>query len=252
MTIALSILGASGKMGKKILQLALGDPQFHIVGAGIRHGSSTEDLLNLPFSSDLLQLFEHCDVAIDFTSPLALGRHLEAAVEAKKALVIGTTGHTELSHQAIAKAAERIPILFSPNFSFGIALCLDAVSRLGRALYGNSTIDIIETHHTQKKDRPSGTALALSNAISQGKGVLEAQCAKPRDKEQIGIHSIRSEKAIGEHVVVFEWGDERIELKHTAHSRDVFAKGALLGAAFLTTQPPGLYSLRDLFRHLLH
>ncbi len=254
MTIALAILGASGKMGKRILQLAQKDPQFHIVGLGTRNeyfGPLT-DLIGdhgeqITLASDTGLALATCDVAIDFTSHEATRGHLEAAISTKKALVIGTTGHPPDAKKAIEEAAKMIPILFSPNFSFGITLCLEAVSHLGKRLYGTCTIDILETHHVDKKDRPSGTALAFANAVGNGKPVLENHCTQPRKKEEIVIHSLRSGEVIGEHTVIFECKHERIELKHTTHSRDAFAYGALLGAKFLAKQGPGLYSLKDLF-----
>jgi 4-hydroxy-tetrahydrodipicolinate reductase len=166
-----------------------------------------------------------------------------------KPLVIGTTGHSEEERQQITSASHKIPILYSPNFSLGIALCLKAVAKMGAALYGSSTIDIIETHHLHKKDIPSGTSCALADAIHKGKAFPEGSSARERDKQQIVIHSIRSGEVTGEHTVIFECGHERIELKHIAHSRDAFAHGALLGARFLARQPPGLYSIRDLFQH---
>lgn len=251
MTIALSVLGASGKMGKRVLQLALNDPSFHIVGATIRSAQS-ESMSELPIrlSSNIKEALANCDVAIDFTSHEATENHLLAALDANKPLVIGTTGHTLEQRKAIEDAAKTIPILFSPNFSFGIALCLEVASRLGQALYGSCTIDIIETHHIHKKDRPSGTALAIAHAIGHGTVVLED--SSPRKKQEILIHAVRSGDVIGEHILIFECGHERIELKHTAHSRDAFAQGALMAAKFLAKQPPGLYALKDLFarRHL--
>jgi 4-hydroxy-tetrahydrodipicolinate reductase len=254
MTIALAVLGASGKMGKRILQLAHKDPQFHVVGLGTRKEDfepftdligDKEDQITRATNPELA--LATCDVAIDFTSHEATRGHLEAATSAKKALVIGTTGHSPEAKKAIEEAAKTIPILFSPNFSFGIALCLEAVSRFGKRLFGSCTIDILETHHVFKKDRPSGTAIALANAIGNGKPVLESHSSQPRKKEEIAIHSIRSGEVIGEHTIIFECGRERIELKHTAHSRDTFAHGALMGAKFLARQTPGLYSLKDLF-----
>jgi 4-hydroxy-tetrahydrodipicolinate reductase len=255
MTIALSVLGASGRMGKRILQLAHKDPCFHSVGVRSRR-ELVESLAHLiddhgeqpPLFSDLKSALTRCDVAIDFTSHEATREHLEAAICAKKALVIGTTGHSPEEKKGIEEAAKVIPILFSPNFSFGIALCLEAAALLGKTLFGTCAIDIVETHHAHKKDRPSGTALALANAIGNAKIILENGGAHARQKEEIVIHSIRSGDVIGEHSVIFECGHERIELKHTAHSRDAFALGALMGAKFLAKQPPGLYSLKDLFK----
>lgn len=244
MSVALSIFGALGKMGRKTLELALQDAHFQVVGGTARNQGE-----NFPVHLflDPNQAFEKCDVAIDFSSPLALNTHLEAAVRAKKALVVGTTGHTVESHQAMENAAQRIPILYSANFSLGAALCLEAVAKFAKALFGSCTIDIVETHHQHKKDSPSGTALALAKAAG-GQGILENAGTQPRKKEEIVIHSIRSGEVIGEHSVIFECRDERIELKHTAYSRDAFAHGALIGAKFLASQPPGLYSLKDVFR----
>jgi 4-hydroxy-tetrahydrodipicolinate reductase len=227
MSLAITVLGASGKMGKRILHLAQNDPDFSIVPE-----------------------MAACHVAIDFTAPEATLKHLEAAMSAGKPVVIGTTGHLPDTKQAIAEAAQVIPILFSPNFSFGMALCLEAVAHFGRRLFGRCTIDIVETHHVEKKDRPSGTALALAHAVGGGKIALEPQ--QMRSPEEIVIHSIRTGQAVGEHTVIFETGGERIELKHTVHSRDAFAQGALMGAKFLSKQPPGLYALKDLFHTFSH
>ncbi|MBI2812298.1 MAG: 4-hydroxy-tetrahydrodipicolinate reductase [Candidatus Melainabacteria bacterium] len=241
-------------MGRRILQLALKDSQFHIVGGVARSdvhatiGSLVGDrCLQAPISSDPQNAFAECDVAIDFTSHEATRDYLQAALATNKALVIGTTGHTPEGKKAIEDAAKIIPILYSPNFSFGIALCLEAVARFGKALYGTCAIDIIETHHVHKKDRPSGTAFAFAAAVGNGRVSLEGSSAQPRRKEEIVVHSIRSGEVIGEHIIIFESGHERIELKHTAHSRDAFAQGALMGAKFLAKKPPGLYSLKDMF-----
>ncbi|MES2121972.1 MAG: 4-hydroxy-tetrahydrodipicolinate reductase [Chlamydiota bacterium] len=238
MTIGIAVLGATGRVGSRILELAGSDPEI-----SIRNLLSINDITN---NSPLIQ---GCDVAIDFTSAEATQGFLEEAVRASKPLVIGTTGHSEEAKRAIRASSEHIPILYSPNFSLGIALCLQTAAALGKALFGGCTIDIIETHHVHKKDSPSGTAIALADAIAQGKMVVASQSSHPRSKQEIVIHSIRSGEAIGEHLIVFEWGHERIELKHTAHSRDAFAHGALLGAKFLVKQPPGLYSLQDMFSH---
>ena len=242
MTISLAVLGATGKMGKRILYLATKDPHFNIVGAVARN-----DIDNA-FSQTSEDVIPMCDVAIDFTSQEATTFHLEAAVKAQKALVIGTTGHSPESKRAIEESSKQIPILYSPNFSFGIALCLEAVARFSKVLGGRCTIDIVETHHVHKKDRPSGTAFAFAHAAAMGKTVVDAPGSSPRKKEEIVLHSIRTGEVVGEHVIIFECGHERIEIKHTAHSRDAFAQGALLGAKFLVHQPPGLYSIKDLFQ----
>ncbi len=214
--ISVSLLGATGKMGRRILALALEDPELHVSGISARISST-----------DLVAALSTCDVAIDFTSPLATKGHLEAALITGKPLVIGTTGHTPEDIEAIEKASRSIPILYSPNFSLGIALCLETAEKFGKALGSSASINISETHHIHKKDSPSGTALALAKAAGLERAVIE---------------SIRSGDTVGEHTVIFELGHERIELKHTCLSRDVFALGALRAAKFLAKQSPGLYS----------
>ncbi|MBS0604985.1 MAG: 4-hydroxy-tetrahydrodipicolinate reductase [Verrucomicrobia bacterium] len=255
MTIGLSVLGATGKMGKKILSLAHGDPLLRVV-AGVSRAPQVstlgeligEDGLQAPLLSDADAALSECDVAIDFTFHEATSANLAAALKFGTPLVIGTSGHSPEELKEIDEASKVIPIFFPPNFSFGVALCIEAVSKIGKALFGSAAIDVIETHHVHKKDSPSKTALALAAAVGSGKTVSERSSASPRQKDEIVIHAIRSGEVIGEHSVIFECGHERIELKHTAHSRDVFAQGALIGAKFLAKQPPGLYSLKDLFR----
>lgn len=232
MAIAISLLGAAGKMGKRLLSLASQDPELKVVAGTVR--KLPEDHFGVPLFIDPEQAFVLCDVAIDFSAKEAMMLHLAAAIKTKKALVIGTTGLSPDEQKVIKQAAQYIPILFSPNFSLGMALCIDAVRHLSQALNGMCDIQIVETHHVHKKDQPSGTALSLADAMA---------CQKT-----IPIHSVRTGEVVGEHSVIFECGHERIELKHTALSRDAFAQGALIGAKFLAKQPPGLYTLKDLYR----
>lgn len=218
MPIRLAVLGATGKMGQRIIHLASKNPAFHLSTTNAGH---TDALTG-------------CDIAIDFTFHEATKTHLEAAIQTNIPLVIGTTGHTPQEVREIEAAAQKIPILFSPNFSLGIALCLQAVAHFSRSVGENTVVNLIETHHVHKKDAPSGTALMLASAVER------------ETPHKVTIQSIRQGNVVGEHTVIFEWGHERIELKHTAHSRDAFAQGALLGAQFLVDKPPGLYSLQDM------
>ena len=237
--IALSILGVTGRMGQKTLSLAHKDPLFHVV-SGVCRSPSVHSLgaliqdasLTAPLLSDVSAALQLCDVAIDFSLCAATRSHLEAACKWGTPLVIGTTGHCPEDLQAIQEASRLIPILFAPNFSRGAALCIEAVARFSQALFPEVAICIKETHHIHKKDAPSKTALALAAATGKEGGVQ--------------IESTRSGEVIGEHTVIFECKEERIEIKHTAHSRDLFAAGALLSAKFLVAQPPGLYSLKDM------
>lgn len=252
MVLNISILGASGKMGQRIAKLAQEDPRYKIVSGSIRPNSeshfshSSADKLAIPLKTTPEEAMSGCQVAIDFSSIHATKKHIETAHALKKGLVIGTTGLDKDALKAMEIAAREIPILYSPNFSLGIALCLDVLKKLGSSLFGDCYIDIVETHHIHKKDSPSGTALAMAKAI--GKGEIASNKSDPnRKKEQIVIHSIRSGDVIGEHTVIFECGHERIQLTHQAHTRDAFAKGALVAAEFIAQQAPGLYSIKDLF-----
>jgi 4-hydroxy-tetrahydrodipicolinate reductase len=219
--IPLTILGSSGKMGKRLIELIASQPRFKIAGTCGRGECPSMAL-------------ESCAVAIDFSHASATLEYLAAAVALKKPLVLGTTGHDTRTLEEIHKAAKIIPILFSSNFSFGIAFCLETVKRLAQALGDTVQIHITETHHITKKDIPSGTALTL------------AQAADIENKGTIPIHSIREADVIGEHRIVFEWGEERLEIKHQALNRDAFAQGALNGAAFLIGKAPGLYTGSEL------
>ena len=162
-------------------------------------------------------------------------KHLEIALAVKRPLVIGVTALPEETHTLIAKASQTIPIFYSPNFSLGIALLKKFAEFMAHSFHPNADIDLIETHHNQKKDAPSGTALSIAEA-------LEEKGKKPT------LHSIRSGQTVGIHELIFNTAEEQISLTHTAHSRDAFARGALSAAAFLVKQPPGLYGMEDLFR----
>ncbi len=239
--IALSVIGITGKMGKRVLALALTDPEIALV-SGCAHAHSPQlgkDLgllvekppIGIFVEKDLSRSLEKAEVAIDVSIPGALEANLAQAVKLGKPLVIGTTGHPPQTSRLLAEAAEQIPLLYSPNFSMGMALCLQAASQLATQLKQPHNIEIVETHHAQKKDIPSGTALALAQRLG----------------ESVPIQSLRTGEVIGEHTVIFTCEGERIELKHAALSRDIFAQGALACAKFLSKKPPGLYSIEDLF-----
>lgn len=221
MSTIIGIFGIQGKMGKAVSSAAALDPSIKLFGGTSRFSDKRE----------VLDLARNCDVLIDFSSLEALEVHLEAAILAKKPLVIGITGLKETDFKKIHTSSAKIPILHSPNFSIGMALCRKLVRETAHVFAGkNVHIDIIEAHHKQKKDAPSGSALALAQATGL---------------PSIPIHSIRAAKIIGEHAVQFNTDEERIEIKHEVHSRDAFAKGALTAAKFLRSQKEGLYSIDD-------
>lgn len=192
-------------------------------------------LLELVSSQDGYQQVsspQKADLIIDFSSPEGTKTALAAALEHSLPLVIGTTGLSEKLKQDIQEASFKIPILSSPNFSFGIALYLKILPEIVKQLPGAS-YKIIETHHQRKKDAPSGTALRLAQAIGPEKN--------------IPIESIRAGEAVGEHRIFLNLEGEILEFRHEALSRTAFAKGALMAANFLVNKPAGAYTLVDLF-----
>lgn len=200
MNVKIGLIGADGRMGKTI---ALLYPVFPITRSTPR--------INLD-----------CDVLIDFSSPQALRDNLAA----NKPIVIGTTGHRDLS--PIEQASKHLPIFYAPNFSLGAAILNRIATFVSQ--HFPSDIDLIEIHHSGKKDSPSGTALHLAKNLPNSR-----------------IHSIRSGKTIGDHTLIFNNGEEKLTLSHQVQTREAFAKGALAAAHFLIGKPPGLYNMDNLF-----
>jgi len=241
--IKIIISGISGRMGTRIGVLASQDKNIEIAGA-LEISSSPaigRDIgefigvkkMNKKIETDFNKIVSFCDVLIEFTGPAATLEHLEAAVKNKKAVVIGTTGFSKDETEKIKKASGNIPIVFSPNMSIGANLMFKVTEQVARALGGDYEAEIIEAHHDQKKDAPSGTAKRLGEAISKVKGKIPP------------MHSVRLGDIVGDHTVIFAGNGERIELTHRVHSRDAFAKGALDAAKFLAGKKPGLYTMAD-------
>jgi len=210
--------------------------------------------LNLSYDvySDLHQITEKIDVIVDFSHPSALDSVLHYAIRTQTPAVICTTGLSAAQIQQIEAAAAKIPIFYSANMSIGVSLIIDLATRAAKALQDGFDIEIIEKHHNQKVDAPSGTALAIADAIASE---LESapvytydrhSSRKKRDKAEIGIHAVRGGTIVGEHSVIFAGLDEVIEIKHSATSKEVFAVGAVRAAAFLKDKPAGFYNMKDL------
>ena len=241
--VKIVISGISGKMGMRIGALASQDKDIEITGALEASSSPAigKDIgefigigkINKKIESDFNKTLSACDVLIDFTSPSATLGHLESAVKNKKAVVIGTTGFFKEEIEKVKEASKKIPIVLSPNMSIGANLMFKITEDIAKALGADYDVEIIETHHDQKKDAPSGTAKRLGEAVSKVKGKMPQ------------IHSIRLGDIVGDHTVIFAGKGERIELTHKAHSRDAFAKGSLDAAKFLAGKKPGLYSMGD-------
>ncbi len=243
MAIGISIVGIEGRMGKKVLSCALNQPDYTIVG-GIGRPTSPyvgKDVASLIekapigvlIESEVEASFAKTDAIIDFSSPANARHVLTKAASYGKPLVIGSTGHDRDFFALLENASLTIPVLFSPNFSLGMAACLQAAELLYKKLENHFQVSIEETHHIHKKDAPSGTAIALAKAMQK------------KDFPSIEIRSTRSGEVVGEHTVRFENLFETLAITHSVTSRKSFAQGALLSAKFLVKQKPGLYSFAD-------
>lgn len=240
--INLIVSGACGKMGSRILALARQDSNFRIVGALEASGKpeiGKEIFSRIKVTDDLDVLLTRGDILIDFTTPEATLAHLRQVVKARKTIVIGTTGFTDQQMEEIHKASSVIPLLLSPNMSVGVNQFFEMVRDVTEKIGREYKIEIAETHHVHKKDTPSGTAKKLAEMIAE---TLRIKV------DQIPIRSIREGEVVGIHTVTFTGSQERIELTHTAESRDTFALGALRATKFVAKQKPGLYDMKDVLK----
>ena len=231
--IRLLIHGASGRMGQALLRLCAEQAGCQVVAAVTNRSPAQRVVEGVPFfAAKELSGVPAYDVAIDFSLPEGFDPILALCVARGAALVSGTTGLDEAQRSALEAASQRIPVLWASNFSLGVAVLAELVERAAAALAGWNC-DIVEAHHTQKKDAPSGTALTLGAAAGAGGATVH-------------YASLRAGDIVGEHTVQFTGMGERVELVHRASNRDIFARGALHAAARLAGKPPGAYRLRDL------
>lgn len=235
--IKLGIAGACGKMGGRIFALASRDKDFELSFALEMKGTPMigKDLGKLKISSSPDGLFL-VDVFIDFTVPEASIENLSYIAKYKKALVLGTTGFNEAQIKKINEIAKIVPVVFSPNMSIGVNVLFSVLPEIAKRLGPDYSIEIVEAHHKAKKDAPSGTAKKMAEVLA-----LVA-------KKDIPTHAIRLGDIIGDHTVIFCGNSERIEIKHQAHSRDLFALGALKAAKWVFGKPAGLYSMQDVLK----
>ena len=234
--------GASGVMGKNVQAVVSENPDCSIV-AGVDRGIHAEESSAFPVYPDIKKVKEDFDVIIDFSVKEAVDALLAFAVEKKKALVLCTTGLSETQLEKIEEAGRTIPILQSGNMSLGINVLEELLRIAAGKLYQEGfDVEIVEAHHRRKKDAPSGTALMLEKVFQR-----EGQ-NRPREKDEIGMSSVRGGTIPGVHEVLFAGEDEVIKLEHTAYSRKIFAKGALSAAFFLLKQKPGRYTMGDVLR----
>lgn len=260
--IKVVIAGASGRMGKALLEAVAGATDMRLHAALEREGSPwlghdagelVGTSLGAKISHDMAAALEGADVLIDFTRPEATLHHLQLCQENKVALVIGTTGFDAAGKAAIAAAARFIPIVFAPNMSVGVTLALRLLDMAARVLDEGFDIEIVEAHHRHKVDAPSGTALRMGEVVAAALGRDLKDCAVygregvtgERDPKTIGFATVRGGDVVGDHTVMFAGIGERLEITHKASSRMTFALGALRAARYLRGQSAGLFDMQD-------
>jgi len=258
--IKVGISGAMGRMGVQLVRLVQADAELKLAAAveradcpgigrdvGLEQGAGALGVkLTAEPPADI-------DVLIDFSTPEGSGRQLDFCAAHGIALVLGTTGIESLKGK-LAEAGKKIPVLASPNMSVGVNLVFKIAAEIARSLGVDYDIEIVEAHHKFKKDAPSGTALKIAEEIAAATGrslatdAVYGRYGKPLERRQgeIGIHAVRCGDIVGDHTVMFVTQGERIELKHMAHSRETFARGALRAAKFLAGKRPGLYTMADI------
>jgi len=249
----IGVIGVAGRMGRLIAEevLAAG----HTLSGGTeRTGSGHVIPDGVRMFDDVPALAAASDAVIDFTHAAVTVIHAEALAASSAAWILGTTGLSPADDAAIARAAQRIPVVQSPNFGPGITLLLALAEQLGAVLpAAEYDAEILEMHHNQKVDAPSGTAVGLGRAVARGRGVrLEDVMDSgrdghtgPRQPGAIGFAALRGGNVVGEHTVLFAAGAEHIALTHRAFDRRMFATGAVRAAAWTAGRPPGLYSMKD-------
>lgn len=242
------ISGICGFMGREVEKLALDGyrgARFS-VGVDISADGTKENVFS---SFDEVPYGAPIDCIVDFSHHSAVKKLLSFAVERKIPAVIATTGHTEEELLEIKNAAKYIPVFFSANMSLGVALLVELAKNAAAAL-PEAEIEIIEKHHDRKLDAPSGTALMIANALCEVRPEAYANVGRngqgKRTKEEIGIHAVRMGNVVGEHEVILATQNQTITLKHEAHSRALFAEGALAAAAYLVTASAGLHDMKSL------
>lgn len=241
------LCGICGFMGQEVIKEVEKDKNSNIV-AGVDIKNSNTYATNCYNSFNEVKNI-NADCILDFSHHLVTKSLLKFAIEKKLPAVICTTGHTVEEREEIINASKIIPIFYSANMSVGIALLIESIKKIA-TLMPNAEIEIIEKHHNRKIDAPSGTALMIFNEIKNVKNkvfkVAGRNGQSVRDKNEIGIHSIRLGNIVGEHEVILTTNNETITLKHEAHSRSLFAQGALIACDFITKQTSGLYDMKDL------
>jgi 4-hydroxy-tetrahydrodipicolinate reductase len=260
--LKIAIAGASGRMGRMLIEAVTGSPDVELAGAldvegspaiGMDAGAFAGQLTGVVIQSDLDKALAHADCLIDFTRPDGTLRHLEYCAAHGVKVVIGTTGFDEQGKAAIDAASDKVAIVFAPNMSVGVNVTLKLLELAAKSLSTGYDIEIIEAHHRHKVDAPSGTALKMGEVVANALGRNLKDCAVygregvtgERDECTIGFATVRGGDIVGDHTVLFAGIGERIEISHKSSSRVTYAHGALRAARFLADKPSGLYDMQD-------
>lgn len=253
------IMGANGRMGQTLVRMVQADEELSLVGVTERAGNEEGlERLGCMVSADADELFAQCQGAtvIDFTAPSATMNMVSRAVKHGLSAIIGTTGLEKDDFITLEQAAKETPIFWAPNMSWAVNVLLKVLPDLVQALGEGFDMEMVETHHKMKKDAPSGTAIKLAQCLAEARGwdydtvknYTRDGIIGERPHEEIGVQTLRGGDVVGEHTMYFYGMGERVEVTHRAHSRDMFASGALKAAKWLGKQQPGkLYNMQDVF-----
>jgi 4-hydroxy-tetrahydrodipicolinate reductase len=234
------IVGSKGRMGQALLACAGRDPEIQVSG-------------QVDLGDDIAPLIPQADVVVDFSFHQATTEIVALCAQHRKALVIGTTGHSEAEERAIRDQPATIPIVWSANYSTGVNTLFWLTRKAAQIMGPEFDLEVIEMHHRFKKDAPSGTAVSLGKILAEVRGQQFADIARygrqgivgERTRTEIGMHALRGGDVVGDHTVVIAGLGERLELSHKASSRDPLANGALRAAHWVVKQPPGIYNMQD-------
>ena len=260
--IRIAVAGASGRMGRMLVEATLGSDDCSLSGAldmpgspalGQDAGAFLGKISGVAITADLHAGLRDAQVLIDFTRPEGTLAHLAVCRELGVAAVIGTTGFSDSQKAEIAAHARALPIVMAPNMSVGVNVMLKLLDLAARSLAQGYDIEIIEAHHRHKVDAPSGTALAMGETVARALGRDLKQCAiygregvtGERDPSTIGFATVRGGDIVGDHTVMFAGSGERLEITHRSGSRANYAAGSLRAARFLAGRAPGLYGMDD-------
>ena len=244
------LCGCGGRMGQAIVRAASEGDVRIVAGVDI-NASAIAPACSFPVYPAISDFPGKADVIVDFSHHTALPSLLSYAERTQTPVVVATTGHTEEERASMRAAAERVAVFFSGNMSIGINLLIELAKNAAKTLGESFDVEIVEKHHNQKLDAPSGTALMIADAIREERAETEYvydrhAVRKAREAKEIGIHSLRLGNEVGIHEIIIATGSETVTLKHEAENRSLFAQGALAAAAFIVGKAPGMYDMRSI------